>query len=62
MGLPSRARGDRLRADNQNPRQGENMRYNTGAYANGHCGGGSYTQWLHCNGVIGLGRISDNFD
>jgi hypothetical protein len=41
-------------------RQAEDMQYNTGAYANGRCGGGSYTQWLHCNGVIGFGMISAN--
>ncbi|HEX7028521.1 MAG TPA: glycoside hydrolase family 11 protein [Gammaproteobacteria bacterium] len=53
---------DWVKVDNQVPRQAENMQYNTGAYANGQCGGGSYTQWLHCNGVIGFGRISDNFN
>lgn len=42
-------------------RQAENMQYNTGAWANNYCGGGSYTEWLHCNGVIGFGNISDNF-
>lgn len=52
---------DWIKVDNQIPRQAENMEYNTGAYANGQCGGGSYTQWLHCNGVIGFGMISDNF-
>jgi hypothetical protein len=52
---------DWLRVDSQNPRQAENMQYNTGAYANGRCGGGSYTQWMQCNGVIGFGNISDNF-
>jgi hypothetical protein len=53
---------DWVKVDDQNPRQAENMQYNTGAYAYGRCGGGSYTQWLHCNGVIGFGNISDNFD
>lgn len=53
---------DWVKVDSQTPRQAENMQYNTGAYANGQCGGGSYTQWLHCNGVIGFGNISDNFN
>ena len=52
---------DWVKVDDQNERQAENMEYNTGAYANGYCGGGSYTQWLHCNGVIGFGNITDNF-
>ena len=52
---------DWVRVDSQNVRQAENMQYNTGAWANGYCGGGSYTEWLHCNGVIGFGNISDNF-
>lgn len=53
---------DWLKVDNQIPRQAENMQYNTGAFANGQCGGGSYTQWMHCNGRIGFGKISDNFN
>lgn len=53
---------DWLRVDNQVPRQAENMQYNTGAFANGRCGGGAYTEWMHCNGRIGFGRISDNFN
>jgi len=53
---------DWVKVDNQKARQAENMQYNTGAFANNQCGGGSYTQWLHCNGVIGFGNISDNFD
>lgn len=52
---------DWLKVDNQNLRQAESMQYNTGAFANGKCGGGSYTQWMHCNGVIGFGNISDNY-
>jgi hypothetical protein len=31
-------------------------------FANGRCGGGSRSEWLHCNGVIGFGKISDNFN
>jgi len=53
---------DWVKVDNQTPRLAKNMQYNTGAFANGRCGGGAYTQWLHCNGVIGFGRISDNFN
>ena len=52
---------DWVKVNAQNPRQAENMEYNTGAW-DGYCGGGSYTEWLHCNGVIGFGNISDNFD
>jgi hypothetical protein len=53
---------DWVKVDAQNPRQAENMQYNTGAFANGRCGGGSFSEWMHCNGVIGFGKISDNFD
>ncbi len=53
---------DWIRVDDQAPRQAENMQHNTGAWANGQCGGGDYSQWLHCNGVIGFGNISDNFN
>jgi hypothetical protein len=53
---------DWLKVDNQVPRQAENMQYNTGAFANGRCGGGQYSEWMHCNGVIGFGKISDNFN
>jgi hypothetical protein len=53
---------DWVRVDNQNVRQAENMQYNTGVFANGRCGGGSYSEWLHCNGVIGFGKISDKFN
>lgn len=52
---------DWLEVDSQIPRQAENMQYNTGYFANGRCGGGSYSEWMQCNGVIGFGRISDNF-
>jgi hypothetical protein len=52
---------DYIKVDNQSPRQSENMQYNTAFYANGRCGGGSYSEWMNCNGVIGYGKISDNF-
>lgn len=51
---------DWVKVNIQDPREAENMSYNTGFYANGRCGGGSYSEWLNCNGVIGFGRISDN--
>ena len=41
-------------------RQAEDMNYNTALYANGSCGGGSYSEWMHCNGVIGFGDVSGN--
>lgn len=39
-------------------RQAEDQSYNTGAYINGQCGGGGYSEWLHCNGSIGFGNVS----
>jgi hypothetical protein len=42
---------------NGQTRQAEEQSYNTGAYANGQCGGGSYSEWMHCNGAIGFGNI-----
>jgi hypothetical protein len=39
---------------NGQTRQAENQSYNTGLYANGSCGGGGYSEWLHCNGGIGF--------
>jgi len=41
-------------------RQAENMAYNTATY-DGGCGGGSYSQMMHCNGVIGFGNTYDCF-
>ena len=37
-------------------RQSEAQSYNTGLYANGSCGGGGYSEWMHCNGAIGYGN------
>jgi len=37
-------------------RQAEDQMENTGAY-DGSCGGGSYTEMLHCNGYIDFGNI-----
>jgi endo-1,4-beta-xylanase len=33
--------------------QAESQSYNSGVYQNGKCGG-SYSEWLHCNGCIGF--------
>jgi GH35 family endo-1,4-beta-xylanase len=43
---------------NGTTRQAEAQTYNTGLYANGSCGGGSLSEWMHCNGVIGFGNVS----
>jgi GH35 family endo-1,4-beta-xylanase len=43
---------------NQQTRQAENQSYNTGLYANGSCGGGGYSPWMHCTGVIGFGNVT----
>lgn len=45
---------------NGDTRQAEDMEYNTGAY-DGTCGGGYYSEMLHCNGAIGFGDTSDNY-
>jgi len=41
---------------NGQTRQSEAQSYNTGLYANGRCGGGSNSEWMHCNGAIGYGN------
>nr|AQQ74637.1 GH11 Xylanase [uncultured bacterium]AWD75440.1 xylanase [uncultured bacterium] len=41
---------------NGQTRQSEQQSYNTGLYANGRCGGGGYSEWMHCNGAIGYGN------
>jgi hypothetical protein len=41
---------------NGQTRQSEAQSYNTGLYANGQCGGGSNSEWMHCNGAIGYGN------
>lgn len=43
-------------------RQAENQSYNSGAWANGRCGGGSNTEYIHCNGAIGFGKVSATND
>src|SRR5690606_1721155 len=44
---------------NGETRQAEDMEYNTATYANNQCGGGSYSDTMHCNGVIGFGFTYD---
>jgi hypothetical protein len=39
---------------NGQTRQAEDQSYNTGAW-DGECGGGSYSEMMHCNGAIGFG-------
>jgi hypothetical protein len=46
---------------NGETRQAEDMEYNTATYGNGECGGGSYSETMHCNGVIGFGDTDDCF-
>jgi GH35 family endo-1,4-beta-xylanase len=43
---------------NGETRQAETQSYNTGFYTNGSCGGGGYSEWLHCNGAIGFGNVT----
>jgi GH35 family endo-1,4-beta-xylanase len=45
---------------NGETRQSENQSYNTGLYANGSCGGGSNSEWMHCNGAIGYGTVANS--
>jgi GH35 family endo-1,4-beta-xylanase len=45
---------------NGETRQSENQSSNTGLYANGSCGGGSNSEWMHCNGAIGYGPASNS--
>lgn len=45
---------------NGETRQAEDMEYNTATY-DGECGGGSFSETMHCNGVIGFGGTGDCF-
>lgn len=38
-------------------RQAEDQSENTGAWGNNECGGGSNSEWLHCNGYINFGSV-----
>ncbi|MBN2007765.1 glycoside hydrolase family 11 protein [candidate division KSB1 bacterium] len=42
---------------NGSTRQAEAQSTNTAVYQNGACGG-SYSEWMHCNGYIGFGDVS----
>jgi arabinoxylan arabinofuranohydrolase len=44
---------------NGQTRQSENQSSNTGLYANGRCGGGGNSEWMHCNGAISYGPVSN---
>ncbi len=46
---------------NGETRQAEDMEYNTATYGNGSCGGGSYSETMHCSGAIGFGNTYDCF-
>ncbi|MES2673896.1 MAG: glycoside hydrolase family 11 protein [Pseudomonadota bacterium] len=46
---------------NGETRQAEDMDYNTAVYGNGSCGGGSNSETMHCNGIIGFGYTYDCF-
>jgi hypothetical protein len=41
-------------------RQSEAQSFNSGLYANGSCGGGGFSEWMHCNGAIGYGPVSNS--
>lgn len=38
-------------------RQAEDQYDNSGAWGNGTCGGGTFSEWLNCNGSIGFGAL-----
>lgn len=39
-------------------REAEEQSENTGAWGNNQCGGGSNSEWLHCNGYINFGSVT----
>jgi arabinoxylan arabinofuranohydrolase len=45
---------------NGQTRQAEAQSSNTGFYANGSCGGGGNSEWMHCNGAINFGAVSNS--
>lgn len=47
---------------NGQTRQAEAQSYNTAFYTNGSCGGGGFSEWMHCNGVIGFGTVTGGGD
>lgn len=44
---------------NGSTRQAESQTNNTGVWQNGSCGG-SYSEWMHCNGYIGFGNVTSS--
>jgi len=46
---------------NGETRQAEDMDINTATYGNGECGGGSNSETMHCNGLIGFGGTGNCF-
>jgi hypothetical protein len=42
---------------NGSTRQAEAQSYNTAFWQNGSCGG-SYSEWMRCNGILGFGNVS----
>ncbi|ANQ52231.2 T9SS type A sorting domain-containing protein [Flammeovirga sp. MY04] len=42
---------------NGNRKQAEQQSYNTAVWQNNSCGG-QYSEWMHCNGVLGFGNTS----
>ena len=42
---------------NGETRQSEDQSSNTGLYANGRCGGGGNSEWMHFNGIIDFGSV-----
>ncbi|WP_347332470.1 non-reducing end alpha-L-arabinofuranosidase family hydrolase [Marinimicrobium locisalis] len=43
---------------NGQAREAENQNVNTGLWANDACGGGSNSEWMHCNGHISFGDVT----
>jgi endo-1,4-beta-xylanase len=38
-------------------REAEDQSTNTGVWGDGRCGGGAYSEWLHCDGEINFGNV-----
>ena len=53
---PRRAGGLHHRQWHDAPGRGAELQHRV--YANGSCGGGGFSEWMHCNGVIGFGTVS----
>jgi len=46
---------------NNEIRQAEDQSFNTATFGNGMCGGGSFSEVMHCNGAIGFGNTGACF-